>query len=204
MLQSQYNLSVQRGAPAPRAAELAKRYFLRAQALDLTLDRQKILPQLPAQTAQAEPARIEPPPRIRRLSVASFPQLPPSVAQVLRARQCEILQPTGSNAPGNVIRGEFFAKGEPGWAVLCASGDHTSLLAFRSDRDSNPETVVTGGNYDQITAVGRDYIVGHYRAYGGPEPPPIDHQGIDHSILEKASVIWYYYDGKWRKLQGAD
>ena len=48
MLQSQYNLSVQRGARNLRAAELAERYFERAKALDPKLDRQKILPQLPS------------------------------------------------------------------------------------------------------------------------------------------------------------
>lgn len=46
--------------------------------------------------------------------------------------------------------------------------------------------------------------MGHYRAYGGPEPPPIDHQGIDDAFLEKASTTWYYDGGRWLQLQGAD
>ena len=44
----------------------------------------------------------------------------------------------------------------------------------------------------------------HYRAYGGPVPPPIDHQGIDDAFLEKASVTWYFHECKWLRLQGAD
>ena len=40
----------------------------------------------------------------------------------------------------------------------------------------------------------------HYRAYGGPKPPPIDHQGIE-SGGEKASVVLYCYRGKWLKLR---
>jgi len=44
----------------------------------------------------------------------------------------------------------------------------------------------------------------HYRAYGGPEPPPIEHQGIDDAFLGKASITWYFHKGKWLRLQGAD
>jgi hypothetical protein len=50
----------------------------------------------------------------------------------------------------------------------------------------------------------RKFILRHYRAYGGPKPPPIDHNGIDDAFLEKASVTWYRYNGKWIELQGAD
>ena len=58
--------------------------------------------------------------------------------------------------------------------------------------------------YDStIRAVGRKFIMDHHRAYGGPKPPPIDHQGIE-SGGEKASEVLYYYAGKWRHLQGAD
>ena len=38
----------------------------------------------------------------------------------------------------------------------------------------------------------------------GPEPPPIDHQGINYAFIEKASVVLYWYEGQWLCLQGAD
>jgi hypothetical protein len=44
----------------------------------------------------------------------------------------------------------------------------------------------------------------HYDAYGGPKPPPIDHDGIGDIFVEKASVVWYWYRGRWLQLQGAD
>ncbi len=236
MLQSQYNRSVQMGAPKPRAAELAERYFLRAKALDPNLDRQAILPQLDRQeTARAGQVELQAQKdwqgrteaamgEIRRLPVEAFPELPAIVAGVLRARNCRVPQPPAligtakPGAPRNVIHGEFFAKGEAGWAVLCSVNNSTALLAFRGDRDTNPDTVATSedlgylqglngnqiGYSREITAVGRDFIMRHYRAYGGPEPPPIDHQGIDDAFLEKASVTWYFYQGKWLRLQGAD
>jgi len=230
MLQSQYNRAFQMGAPNPRAAELAERYFLRAKTLNPNLDRQAILPQLDLQAiARSRQAELEAQrdwqaraseatSKIRRLPVEAFPELPPAVAGVLRARNCRAPQPSASGVPRNVIRGEFFAKGEAGWAVLCSVNNSTALLAFRNDRDSSPQTVITSDDQNylegldgdnlgysrEITAAGRDFIMRHYRAGGGPEPPPIDHQGIDDAFLEKASVTWYFHDGKWLQLSGAD
>jgi len=104
MFQSQYNRMLQMGSPNARAAELAERYFLRAQAIDPNLDRKKILPQIDMQAiragweadrkaaeewrqrAEAEVGRIP------RLPVEAFPELPVAVAGVLRARGCRVPQ----------------------------------------------------------------------------------------------------------------
>jgi len=61
-----------------------------------------------------------------------------------------------------------------------------------------------GGCWPDITPVGKDFIMRHYRAYGGPKPPPIDHQGIDCDICQKASTTLYFYRGRWLTLTGAD
>lgn len=230
MLQSQYNLALQMGRPNPRAAELAQRYFLRAKALDPNLDRRAILPQIDMQDiARGRQVEMEPQRdwharaeeaigNVRRLPVEAFPDLSRTVAEVLRARNCRVPQPSADGPARNVIRGEFFAKGEAGWAVLCSVNNSTALLAFRSDRDTHPDTVTTSDdrNYVQglddhrirysraITAADRDFIMRHYRAYGGPEPPPIDYHGIHDAFLEKASITWYFHNGKWLRLQGAD
>jgi hypothetical protein len=117
-----------------------------------------------------------------------------------------------------VIRGEFFAKGRAGWAVLCSVRNSTTLLAFRDDRDTNPDVLNQTEDRGylqpldheqavysrQISSVNRAFIIGHYRAYGGSGPPPIDHHGIDDAFLEKASITWYFHAGKWLQLQGAD
>jgi hypothetical protein len=55
-----------------------------------------------------------------------------------------------------------------------------------------------------ISAVGKNHILDYYKAYGGTEPPPIEHQGINDAFAEKASVVRYFYRGKWLELQGAD
>ena len=48
------------------------------------------------------------------------------------------------------------------------------------------------------------YILSHNRDYGGPEPPPIDHDGVNDVFAEKASVVHYFYRGRWLALTGAD
>jgi hypothetical protein len=55
-----------------------------------------------------------------------------------------------------------------------------------------------------IEPVGREYILKHSRAYGGPGLPAIDHQGIKDSFAGKASVVRYFHAGKWLELAGAD
>lgn len=215
MFQSQYNQGLQNGRADPRAAELAERYYLRAKALDPKLDRRSILPQPKPPTV---PPALLVAANVQRLPVDAFPQLPPAVAGVLRSRNCTVPQPAGGGVRRNVIRGEFFRKRVTGWAVLCSVKNSTALLVFRNGDDSKPDTVTTSenesyiqdvGNGDpgysrEITAVGRDFIMQHYRAYGGPEPPPIDHHGIDDAFIGKASVTWYFYKGKWLRLQGSD
>ena len=220
MFQSGYNLSLQRHAPNPEAARLAERYFLRAQAIDPKLDRNVILPQLPPQGPPPPPTPVIPDDavtRLRRLPIDAFPNLPPAIAAALRARHCTVPQPYPTGAPRNVIRGDFMARNESGWAVLCSVKASTTLLVFRNDTDPSPQSVSTSPDLGylqmeknqvlylhEIVTANRDFILGHYRAYGGPPPPPIDHLGIDDSFLEKASVTWYFHEGKWLRLQGAD
>lgn len=55
-----------------------------------------------------------------------------------------------------------------------------------------------------MSAVDRKYILDHYQVYGGPKPPPINHQGIDDGFMGKASVVRYFDRGHWLRLQGAD
>ncbi len=91
-------------------------------------------------------------------------------------------------------------------------------MVFRNDGDSEPAVLAASEDmhYMQdlggaamefsrmISTVGGDYIVKHYRAYGGPKPLAIDHEGIDDAFLGKASSVWYWHAGKWMRLQGAD
>jgi len=136
---------------------------------------------------------------VRRLRVKDYPELPPGVAAGLQSRRCTIPQPNRNGPARNVIQGEFSRKGQKGWAVLCSSGGKSSILAFRNNNDSNPDEIAEspdnrflidtwqGGTVysREISTVDQRFIVRHYRAYGEPKPPPIDHNGIDDVFLRR-------------------
>ncbi len=156
--------------------------------------------------------------RIVRLPPTAFPELPGNVVRELQRRGCTIPQTFLEKKPHNVIRGQFAKPGQTDWAVLCSINGSSSILVFWNGSEKNPADIAgfedihrlqgIGGDeigYSRaISPVGVKYIMDHYRAYGGPKPPPIDHQGIDDAFVEKASVILYFHRGKWLSLQGAD
>jgi hypothetical protein len=48
------------------------------------------------------------------------------------------------------------------------------------------------------------HIRQRHRDGAGAEPPPPDHDGIEDTFIEKASVVWYWHAGRWSQLAGAD
>jgi hypothetical protein len=156
--------------------------------------------------------------RIVRLPPTAFPELPHNVVGELQRRGCSIPQEAFSKKLNNVIKGDFARPGELDWAVLCSVKGVSTILVFRNGSEKNPAAIapmedrifmagITGdeiGYSRGIGPVGREFIVRHFNAYGGPKPPPIDHRGIDDAFIEKASVTWYFHHGEWLKLTGAD
>jgi hypothetical protein len=155
--------------------------------------------------------------RVVRLQPSDFPALPAGLARFLEERRCGIPQISPAKEPMNLVRGAFFAAGEPGWAVICSAGGQSEILVFRNDEDRDPHVLSSGadaiclgeewncGSYQiAIRPADREFILSHYRAYGGTEPPPIDHVGLDVAIVEKASAVHYFYEGEWLLLAGAD
>jgi hypothetical protein len=156
--------------------------------------------------------------RFARLPPAAFPMLPVSVVRELQRRGCTIPQEDYSKRPNNVISGQFSHRGQRDWAVLCSRNGESSILVFWKGSASNPAELarsedinsLQGGGSDKIlfsrgiSAVGSDFILKHYQAYGGPRPPRIDHEGIDDAFIEKASVVQYFYEGNWLQLTGSD
>jgi len=154
-----------------------------------------------------------------RLKPAVFSQLPKSVISYLQKRGCTIPQVFGETKPHNVIRGQFAKPNQFDWAVLCSRNRVSSILVFwngstksvaeiaRENDEVYSQTMNDGREvgFDRlIGVVGKDYILEHYREYGGRKPPPIKHQGINDAFVEKASTVRYFYRGRWLELQGAD
>jgi hypothetical protein len=234
LLQRDYSRSLMLGHANASLGALAHRYFDRARALDPNLDAAFVYPQIDPKMIGMLAQGAEPPPvdqaqidaaatEIRRLSPDAFPELPAPIRTALRRRGCTIPQPapvqtSGDGPRANVIRGDFFAPGQPAWAVLCSVAGSSSILVFRGGSGAAPAELAkyedriylqdfgTGkAGYDrQIRPVNRKFIVERYRAYGGPKPPSIDHQGIDDKMLEKVSVVHYWYGKQWLELTGSD
>lgn len=234
LLQSDYNRSLMMGKPNPGLGELAARYFQRAKALDPGLDELWIYPKLDPTMAGMFAPGARPPDdgfaqsevaakNIRRLPVDTFQNLPRAIRATLRLRGCLVPQPAfDAGHPDsrlrNVVEGEFFEKGKTSWAVLCSKDESSSIFVFRHASDSQPEEIAkwTDEMYlqgagdgkivysRQIQTADRKYIVDSARGNGEPEPPPIDHQGINDIFLGKASTVYYWYRGEWLKLSGDD
>ncbi|MBZ5632561.1 MAG: hypothetical protein LAO55_05465 [Acidobacteriia bacterium] len=156
--------------------------------------------------------------QILRLNPSAFPELPKKVLADLKRRGCLIPQVQPVNEPHNVIKGEFAKPGQTDWAVLCSIGGVSSILVYWNGSAANPAQIAEKKDFDNLQDSGADgitysraiapadraYILQHYQAYGGTKPPPLDHQGIDDAFVEKGSVVFYFYQGKWLQLTGAD
>jgi hypothetical protein len=153
-----------------------------------------------------------------RLSPAVFADLPSSVGAELRRLGCSIPQTYGTREPHNVIKGRFISNLNIDWAVLCSRDRVSSILVFPGgsadsmvELESSPDVnwlQGLGGTQigfsRAIDVADPQYIVTHSKAYGGPTPPPMDHDGINNIFIEKASSVLYWHEGQWLQLQGAD
>ena len=153
----------------------------------------------------------EPPPlyayRVLRLQTNSIPGITEELGCRTPAaalhHSAAVHESQGERDPGPVLK-----PGQTDWAVLCSKPGSTSLLLFWNGSATNSAALAKNPDKTEridwfIRPVDWKFIIDHYRAYGGPKPPPIDHQGIE-SGGDSASVVLYYYGGKRLKLQGAD
>ena len=156
--------------------------------------------------------------QIVRKAPSAFSQLPSAIVRELEARKCGIPQVSSTGKPHNVIRGEFAKRGQSDWAVLCSVNGVSSILVFWNGSEANVAELAKSAdrNFLQgitstelgysrgIGPVGRDVVLRRSLAIGGPAPALMDHQGIDDAFMEKASMTYYFYEGKWLQLPGAD
>jgi hypothetical protein len=156
--------------------------------------------------------------QIVRLPPSAFSMLPAAVVKELQNRGCTIPQNAFSKTPQNVISGEFAKRGQKDWAVLCSIKGSSSILVFWNGAVKNPAELNSAEDLNYLQGLGGDkigysrgiavaggrFITEHFDAYGGPKPPPIDHDGIDDVFLEKGSTVQYFYNGQWLQLTGSD
>jgi hypothetical protein len=172
----------------------------------------------PTDTIKAQDSWRKADAEVVRLSPTAFPELPNRISRKLVRLGCTIPQAKELATRHNVIKGNFGKSRQTDWAVLCSRKRISSILVFwggsaesfaeiaKISDDVFLQTIDAGtiGFSRTIAPVGKEYVLEHYRAYHGPKPPPLNHQGIDDGFLEKGSTIYYHYRGRWRELQGAD
>lgn len=152
-----------------------------------------------------------------RLSPDRFANLPSAIVDTLESLGCAVPQTFGNPEPDNVIKGRFVSTANADWAVLCAHDRGSVILVFPNgsadsmvELEPSPDVQwlqESGGRMEfsrAIAVADPQYIVEHYKAFGGPEPPPLDHDGINDIFVGKGSVVFYWHDGRWLQLQGAD
>ena len=154
-----------------------------------------------------------------RLSPSAFPELPDVVRRELEHRDCVIPQVFSNRAPHNIVRGRFTSATHQDWAVPCSRRQVSSILVFRSGSVASVLELARQPDRNYLQNVGPGGVIGfsralgvadpkfireHHEWYGGPEPPPLDHDGINDMFVGKASVVWYRHAGRWLQLTGAD
>lgn len=159
-----------------------------------------------------------------RLAPEKIEALPLPIRQELTRLGCTIPQVWPANRPAaNFVTGRFFSPSQTNIAVLCSRNRISSILVFAQQSpmestkpiaelaeapDEHFLQVIDGkgqiGFSRSLGVASPQFIQEHYAAYGGPEPPPLDHHGLDDAFAEKASVVWYWHEGRWLKLTGSD
>ena len=137
---------------------------------------------------------VKPKPENVRLAPTAFRELPKSLARELQQLGCAIPQTSGVKEPHNVIRGEFAKAGQTDWAALCWQNGASTILVFWNGSKRNPSRI----------ARMEDGPSENLRRIGPVRRKSTDHQGIEDSLFQSASVIHYYFRGNWLKLTGAD
>ena len=149
---------------------------------------------------------------------SDFPKLSGAIRSELEMRGCRIPQPYEGKAPQNLIQGEFAGSGKDDVAVLCSKQGVSSILIFWKGSAGAPAEIAPAPdiNFVQVTEdgkrgfsrliarVGKDFILRHYKDYGGATPPSLDHDGIEDRFIEKGSTVHYFYSGQWFNLTGSD
>jgi hypothetical protein len=160
--------------------------------------------------------------RTVRLEPAAFPELPQALRHDLERRGCRIPQAAADLVgpePHNVVVGALYARKSRDGAVLCSVRDTSLILVYRGLQGAVTDSFATGADLHFLQGLGQDdigfsrkidlidgrRIRAYAKSYDGPTPPAtIDHLGLEHSFVGKASAVAYFFAGKWRWYQGGD
>ena len=150
-----------------------------------------------------------------RLDPDAFATLPVKVRTELKRRGCTIPQ---TEYARNVVRGRFTNPARTDWAVLCSRQRISTSLVFRGGLTIDIDELGTEPDSMYLQTIDGKGTIGYSRSLNVATPaairergqddgeprPPLSHDGIEDAFEGKASLIWYWHDGKWLQLAGAD
>jgi hypothetical protein len=160
-------------------------------------------------------------PVARERTPASIQQLPTEVRQDLMERQCLIPKYKGATEKEDTAyaTSHFRSSTSVDYAIVChtPSRKTQNVLVYSRSKGAWKGEIIFRGGFDPALHADKceatvgiatpKYIVDHAQAYAPEELkslPPLNHNGVDVGICEKASIILYFSKGKWLGLQGAD
>ena len=151
----------------------------------------------------------------------SIQQLPTGIRRDLVKRQCLVPKYKGDTRSEDsaYTMGHFRSGISVDYAVVChipARKVQEVLVYSNAEGVWNGE-VIDRGAFDpaphadkceaRVGVATPKFILDHALAYA-PERlkslPQIDHDGVDLEACEKVSVVYFFHQGKWLQLQGAD
>lgn len=153
---------------------------------------------------------------IRHLPPASFPALPPAITAALDSRGCLIPQTYEAFHPENVVHGSLEKPGASDWAVLCSVKGTVSLLVFFGSRSSaDPFELASSPETERLQMNGGTRVLGFNWAIDAaspqqvhdsqaglaPPPPPIDHDALADSTVDRRTIYHFFAKGAWTLLE---
>ena len=153
--------------------------------------------------------------RIRNLPVSSYPNLPAAVADSLTSRGCVIPQTYEAKRPENVIHASLERAGSSDWAALCTTNGRVSLLVFfASGLPAKPIVLAAAAETDRLQAhdptgeLGFNWgidpaspkLIHDAQAGMAHRPPPLDHDCLADTTLDRQTIYHLYRNGVWEKI----
>lgn len=151
----------------------------------------------------------------------SIQQLPLRIRRDLIKRQCLVpkYKSDSRSEESAYTIGHFRSDRSVDYAVVChiPARKVQEVLVYSNTEGVWIGEIIEHGTFDPaphedkceatVGVASPKFILDHARAYAPEELkslPRRDHDGVDVGACEKASVVYFFHQGKWLQLQGAD
>lgn len=165
-----------------------------------------------------------PAPVARERTPGSIRSLPAEVRLDLAARRCLIPRYTGNTDAEDQSRamGHFRSGLHVDYAIVChiPTRKVQNVLVYSNSEGTWSSEIINHGTYDpspkadrceaQVNVATPVVIRSYARSFAPVAPeelkllPRLDHDGVEVGFCDKASVVYYFSNGRWLQFQGAD